>query len=320
MKLSKAICGYKISKLADGYSENTIRGYQIHFQQLIEFTGDPEITKITAEQLKNFMYFLRFEYKPQKGKGGETTRYKTATLRNAWCAIRSLFGWYHDEIGLERPDLDLPKPEVTYPEILPFEEDEIRRLVKQCTIPIQSIRDGKAYTRKSRSADRDKALILLLLDTGIRATECAQIRIKDINLEDGTLFIRPVNSSRKNKSRVIRVGQACTKAIIRYLKLREKPYDSDPLFMTIGNRPMDRKSIRLTVQRIGRSAGIQDVYPHRFRHTFAIQFLRNGGDVFSLQYFLGHNDPTMTRHYLHLADIDITNAHRLASPADRWNL
>ncbi len=320
MKLSEAICGYKITKIADGYSENTIRGYQTHFNQLIEFTEDPEISKITSEQLKKFMYFLRIEYKPKQSGLGEKSHYKTTTLRNAWCAVHSLFKWANEELKIPRPDLDLAKPKVSYPEIAPFEEEEVRRLITQCSKPIRSERNGTVYSRKSRTTYRDRALILLLLDTGIRVTECAQIRIRDINLEDGTLFIRPVNSSRKNKSRNLRTGQTCARAIQRYLKQRENIFKEDPLFLTIENRPMDRRSIRLALLKIGEMANVKNVYPHRFRHTFAIQFLRNGGDVFSLQYFLGHNDPSMTRHYLHLSKVDIANAHRMASPADRWDL
>ena len=320
MKLSEAICGYKITKIADGYSENTIKGYQTTFNQLLDFTGDPEISKITSEQLKNFMYFLRVEYKPRSNRADANTHYKTTSLRNAWCAVRSLFRWCNVEIGLKRPDLDLVKPEVSYPEIIPFQEEEIRRLVKQCSKPIQSTRDGETYYRKSRSAYRDRALILLLLDTGVRVSECAQIRIEDINLDDGTIFIRPVNSSRKNKSRVARIGQASLKAVKKYIQSRGKVFKTDPLFLTIENRAMDRRCIRLALQNVAKLAGVANVYPHRFRHTFAIQYLRNGGDIFSLQYLMGHNDPTMTRHYLHLAQIDINNAHRLASPADRWNL
>lgn len=63
----------------------------------------------------------------------------------------------------------------------------------------------------------------------MRVSECAQILIEDINLDDGTIFIRPVNSSRKNKSRVVRIGQASLKAVKKYIQSRGKVFKTDPI-------------------------------------------------------------------------------------------
>ena len=70
--------------------------------------------------------------------------------------------------------------------------------------------------------------------------------------------------------------------------------------------------------RIKKKIGNDKIHAHRFRHTFAVEYLRNGGDIFTLQYFLGHSSLEMVKRYLYYATDDRKEMHRRASPADRW--
>lgn len=320
MRLSKAIEGYKLCKLGEGMSQNTINGYDTHFNQLVDFVGDVELEEISQDQLQSFILYLRRDYKPRRFNG-DTSPYRSTTIRNAWCAVRSLFGWAHSEMDIPRPDLSLKMPKVSYPEIQPFTKEEIDKILKASVAAKAMRRDGQnSFRRRNKNANRNRAVVLVLLDTGVRVSECAAFRIKDVNLENGEIYVRPLQSSRKNKSRTLQLGTAATKAVWRYLAERERSIPDDILFLTQDNRPMDRHSIRGMINRIGKSAGVLGCYPHRFRHTYAIQFLRNGGDVFSLQHSLGHTDWAMTRHYANLAQSDFSNTHHRASPVDNWRL
>ena len=108
------------------------------------------------------------------------------------------------------------------------------------------------------------------------------------------------------------------RALWRYLTTRDAKADAR-LFVSTRGGPMLRNSLTQILQRIGERAGVMPANAHRFRHTFAINFLRNGGDVLTLQMLLGHESLAMVRNYVKLASADLDRAAR-HSPADGWEL
>jgi hypothetical protein len=110
----------------------------------------------------------------------------------------------------------------------------------------------------------------------------------------------------------------------RYLTPRiSEAAPHDPLFV-VGpaddERGITRDVLSRLISRIGERAGVEKAHPHRFRHTFAVNYLRNGGDVLTLQRLLGHESLEMVRHYANVAAADCAAAHKTADPVDNWRL
>lgn len=163
----------------------------------------------------------------------------------------------------------------------------------------------------------DKALaseiILLLLDTGLRVGEVCRLEVRDVNLQTGEVVVAPYGTGRKTKPRIVFLGRGARRALWLYLAHRQ--YEQSDALFTISSTV-----IRGILKHIGERSGVRHIYPHRFRHTFAIFYLRNGGDIFTLQRILGHSDLGMVQHYLALVRSDVGDAHKHASPVDRLKL
>ena len=139
----------------------------------------------------------------------------------------------------------------------------------------------------------------------------------DYEAERGRLHIR---HGKGDKGRFVFLGDRARKAVWRYLVNRPGAKAGQPLFATGSGGAIERNNLRHTLNRIAKAAGVDGVHPHRFRHTFAVEFLRNGGNVFELQQALGHEQLTTVQRYVRLAEVDLESAGKRGSPADNWRL
>ena len=181
----------------------------------------------------------------------------------------------------------------------------------------------RAFVMRRSTAARDTALLLLLLDTGVRASELCALKVGDLDLKTGKVEIKNglLGGAKGGKGRTVYMGRSARRAIWHYLSRREDGRDQDaPLFLVSGNRLLRPNALLHVIEGIGKRAGVSSAFPHKFRHTFAITYLRSGGDVFTLQQILGHGSLDMVRHYARIAQSDVADAHRRASPVDNWRL
>jgi integrase/recombinase XerD len=322
MNLENAIDGFSLYMKASSYSPSTVELYSIGLHHLCNFLNNPDVEDITYPDLQKFMVFLRDEYKPFRFSGDDKPL-SGSSRQNYWKAIRSFFKWSIDEFGLKnRPDDRLVCPKNNPPIMLPFSEQEIHEILKATEHSREvTPSNRKKFIMKRKTAKRDVALILLLLDTGLRIGEVSRLNIADVNFDTGEVYVAPFGDSmRKTKSRTTYLGKKSKTALWRYLSTRKEVAKNEPLFLSELGKRLEGSAVRCLLSDIGKKANITDCHPHRFRHTFAIQFLRGGGDVFSLQRILGHSNLQMVSHYLALANCDTAHAHRKASPVDSLSI
>lgn len=313
MQLSQAIDGFLLFKEAAGLRPRTLSLYRYYLYRFSEWTDNLPVERITANDINAFLAFLRADYKPAR-LSGNTRPLSSQSIYNNWTALKAFTRWTHETLAL--PDImsngQVPRPKATNEIPNPFTETEIKSLFAV----VKPVRGRRATSGLYYLIDlRDRAFLFVLLDTGMRAGELCRLTVGDVHIQSGRVVIQ---EGKGGKGRVVWLGSHSRPAVWRYLQERPDIDPAAPLFASSGSRPFSISALEKRLHKIGARAKVEDVRPHRFRHTFAIEYLRNGGDVFTLQALLGHSSLAMVQRYLKLAQSDTETAHRRASPVDKW--
>jgi integrase/recombinase XerD len=307
--LSRAIEGFLLN-VGMRASQNTVRDYRTTLRHWQRFMGDDlPLEELTADDVRRFLYYLKVE-----------RELAPKTVKNAHTGISAFYSWAERELGVANVVRGrIQSPKATSRAIVPLTRHELRSLLDACDskAPWKSSKRGPAVVSRPTRL-RDRAIVLTLLDTGLRAQELCDLVVGDLDLKSGAVQVR---HGKGDKARVVYLGATARETVWKYLSKRKVTAPDDPLFETVRRRPLDTDALRNMLLVAGQRAGIAEpVHPHRLRHTFAITYLRNGGDVFTLQRLLGHSTMDMVKRYLQLAQIDMAEAHRKASPVDNWRL
>ena len=268
--------------------EPTLRNYQFTLSYFFDFCiaelGRPleeiKMLEVDIHLLNHYSIYLKD--KPKNNQGEKITE---RTRKDYLKSVSTFFTFLYDHDYLQSNPCDkLRYPKVEQPAIVPLMEDEVATLLS-------------CYDPKSFYGSRNIAIIRCMLDEGMRAGEVKRLKIDHVNLHEG--YIEIWNSKGK-KSRVLPLAPQLKSALKNYLKYR--PKGSDYMFVSSAGREFSDWTIRLIVDRLKAASGIERIYSHLFRHTFASSYILGGGSVELLRIYMGHSDISTTQKYMHVCE------------------
>ena len=190
LSLAKAIDGFLKFKTAEGLSQRTITSYEFTLGHWLKYIGDREVSEIQSSDLTGYMAWLRTEYKLRRWNGSSEPL-SAKSIRNVWATFRSFFGWLQVEFKFPNPAKEIAAPKFLKHPVETFTKEDVEKLLKACVYSRESqTQERKKFVMRRPSANRDQAIVLMLLDTGLRATELCSLTINDVDLKTGKVTIR----------------------------------------------------------------------------------------------------------------------------------
>ncbi len=214
--------------------------------------------------------------------------------------VKAFFSWCRRMGYLDdNPFMRVPMVRREQKVVQPFSPDDITQLLH-------------AADSTTHVGSRMRALIYFLLDTGVRSSELVSIHLKDVLFSEHRVRVL---RGKGRKQRWTAISDVALDALRTYLDFFRGWVDG-PLFQTVDGRPIANHHMNVMFTRHGRRAGVTQVNPHRFRHTFATWAIRAHARELDVQYLLGHSSPMMVRRYSATYDSELAAAnHASFSPA-----
>lgn len=304
ISIKEVIDSFLLSCKVEGKSYGTIECYSDKLKGFLWYTKNyrwpDDITAITTNHLREFLAYLRET--PHRFNSTCPRAMKpinSTTVQKYYRALSAMFNWSINEGILEiSPLVKIKVPRAEKKVVKALDGSEVNQVISSLPDTFDGV--------------RNKAIILVLVDCGLRLGELLNIKMMDINIEQQLMKV-----DGKTGERVVRYGATTAKVLKRYLKLRNKVNGhNDSLWITEKGDTLRDSSVETIFIKLRKRTGIY-IHPHLLRHTFATMWLKNGGESLMLQRLLGHTTLMMTNRYCQAVGCyDAIESHKKYSPVD----
>ena len=276
---------------------HTIRYYRneltYFYNLLVEQDIDTTPKNITLNIIKNNIILYMKDVKKSK----------VVTINTRLRAIRTFFNFLHREKYIKKnPVKGLKLLRERKKAVETFTDDELKELFKQPNL-------------KTFTGVRDYTIMMLLLETGIRANECANISISDVRFKDSVILIR---NAKGQSERFVPITKRMKEQLQKWLQIRGLQ-ETDALWTNIDAQPLQKRQLQNRITKYGKMVGVHATC-HKFRHTFARMSVLRGAGIFELQAVLGHSTLEMVKTYVNLFGEEVKEKHKGFSPLNNLDI
>ncbi|MFC1958566.1 tyrosine-type recombinase/integrase [Chloroflexota bacterium] len=300
--MTRLIDGFILTCQVEGKSPNTVTFYKGILDRYTWYLNEFNLDEVTPMTIRSFLgYIQSTEHRWGSNNSRANRKAGQVTVQRYYTGLKVFFNWcVVEDYLVTSPMATLKKPKAPKKVVKAISAQDITKLLS-------------AVNGRDFNSIRNKAVLLIALDSGLRLSEITNLKLSDVRSEILTVM------GKGSKQRVVRIGAKAQKAIWRYIMVREPVTDGcEALWVSRNGQSMGVSGIQQMVVKLGNRLGIK-VSPHRLRHSFALHYLRNGGDVFTLQTLLGHSTLEIVKGYLgSLSSDDAINSHKRYSPMDNF--
>lgn len=273
-------------------SDATIKHYNGTYKRFVRFFGkDTLCNEINKNTPLDFVEWLQ-EVNPE---------IKIKSINTYLIDLRAIFNYLAEENLISRFTIKLLKEDEEI--IKTYHNHEVKRLLKKPNLK-----------QVTFSEYRNWVICNYFMATGVRAATLCNTRIDDIDFDRKQISLKKVKTKRQY---IIPLTPALEKILKEYLQYRKPQKENDFLFCNAYGEPLIYETLRTAIKRYNNSRGVEQTGLHLFRHTFAKQWIINGGDLGTLQQILGHSTMAMTMRYAKLFGQNYSNMFFKFNPLEQ---